>query len=274
MLRPGIFRDTFEESIRNYMFLFFMVVSSAIIASIGLALNMDIVAGVIQGVTFFGEELEIPNMSVSQFVNGIQTGLAIIISTIGVFLALMATSTLFPLMIQKGSVELILCRPVPRWRLLAARFLGGTAIMALNTIYLMVGVWVMLGLKSDIWNTGFPMSSVFVVIAFVFLYATVMMFSVTTENGPSGLLAGYALLIFSPVLAAHEQITPVFSRELYRQVFRSLYWVMPKVAETIGAMRSLIAGTPLEIGTVLWTSALFAAGSFMATVIYFSKRDY
>ncbi len=169
MLRPGIFRDTFEESIRNYMFLFFMVVSSAIIASIGLALNMDIVAGVIQGVTFFGEELEIPNMSVAQFVNGIQTGLAIIISTIGVFLALMATSTLFPLMIQKGSVELILCRPVPRWRLLAARFLGGTAIMALNTIYLMVGVWIMLGLKSDIWNTGFPMSSVFVVIAFVFL---------------------------------------------------------------------------------------------------------
>lgn len=146
--------------------------------------------------------------------------------------------------------------------------------MALNTIYLMVGVWVMLGLKSGIWNTGFPISSIFIVIAFIFLYATVMMFSVITENGPAGLLAGYALLIFSPVLAAHEQITPVFSRELYRQVFRSLYWVMPKVAETIGATRSMISGTPLELGTVLATSTLFAAGSFLATVIYFLKRDY
>ncbi len=101
-----------------------------------------------------------------------------------------------------------------------------------------------------------------------------MTLSVMTENGPVGLLAGYAILMFSPVLAAHERITPAFSKELYREIFRSLYWVLPKVAEMIGAARRLIAGTPLEIGTVLWTSGLFTAGCFLVTLIYFSRRDY
>ncbi len=273
-LKPGVFLDTFEESFRNKMFLFFFVISSLIIGSIGLALNMDIVTGAITGVTFFGEELEIPRMTVQQFINAVQAGLATLIATIGLFLALMATATLFPLMLQKGSIELILCRPAPRWRLMLARFVGGTAIMALNAAYLMVGVWLVLGYKSGIWNTGFPKSTIFIVLAFVFLYSAVMAFSVMTENGSVGLLAGYAILMFSPILAAHERITPVFSKELYRDMFRSLYWVLPKVAELIGAVRGVIAGTPLEIEMVLATSALFAAGCFSITMIYFTRRDY
>ena len=81
----------------------------------------------------------------------------------------------------------------------------------------------------------------------------------TFENGAVGLLVGYAILMFSPILAAHERIAPVFSKELYRGMFRSLYWVLPKVAELIGAARDLIADTPLEVETVLVTSALFGA---------------
>ena len=256
------------------MFLFFFVVSSLIVGSIALALNMDIVSGAIQGVTFFGEELEIPSMTIEQFVNAVQSGMAMIISTIGLFLALMATATLFPLMVQQGSIELLLCRPAPRWRLVVARFFGGVAIMTFNAVYLMVGVWVVMGIKSGIWNTGFPLSTILIVIAFVFLYVIVTALSVMSENAAVGLLAGYAVLMFSPVLAAHERITPVLSTELYRDVFRSLYWVVPKIAELIGAMRRLISGTPMELTTALWTSSLFAAVCFLVTVIYFSRKDY
>ena len=71
-------------------------------------------------------------------------------------LALLATSTLFLQMLQKGSVELVLCRPIPRWRIVSARFLGGAAIMAFNAAYLFIGVWLVLGLKSEVWTRGFP----------------------------------------------------------------------------------------------------------------------
>jgi hypothetical protein len=43
MFRHGIYTDTFLESFRNKMFLFFFIVSSLVISSIALAMNMDVV---------------------------------------------------------------------------------------------------------------------------------------------------------------------------------------------------------------------------------------
>jgi ABC-2 type transport system permease protein len=274
MFRPGVFLDTFQESFRNKMFLFFFIVASLIVGSIGLALNMDVVNGVMRGVTFFGSELRVPAFTVKQWVESFQAGLAMVIGTFGLFLALMATSTLFPQMLQKGSVDLLLCRPIPRWRLITARFLGGAAIMAFNAAYLFVGVWAVLGLKAGVWNQGFPISTILAVFAFIVLFSAVMLVSVTTESGPAGLLVAATMLMFSPLLAAHEQITPALSSELYRRVFRSMYWIVPKSAETIGAMRRLITERPLEINWVVGTSFAFALVCYIATVIYFTRKDY
>jgi len=273
-MRPGIFLDTFQESFRNKMFLFFFVVATLIIGSIGLALNMDAVNGVMRGVTFFGTALRVPAFTVKQWVESLQAGLAMLIGTFGLFMALMATSTLFPTMLQKGSVDLLLCRPIPRWRIISSRLLGGVSIMAFNAVFLFVGVWAVLGLKADVWNNRFPMSSALVIFAFIVLFSVVMIASVVTENGPAGLLAAATMLIFSPILAAHEQITPAFSTELYRNVFRSLYWVLPKSAETISAMRRLILNRPLDINWVIGTSALFALACYVGTMIYFTRKDY
>ena len=146
--------------------------------------------------------------------------------------------------------------------------------MAFNAAYLFLGVWAVLGWKSGVWNNGFPIAVIFAVFAFVVLFSVVMIVSVMADSGPAGLLAAFTMLIFSPVLAAHERITPAFSSELYRQVFRSLYWVLPKSAETIGAMRRLILERPLDINWVVGTSATFALVCYVATMVYFTRKDY
>jgi ABC-type transport system involved in multi-copper enzyme maturation permease subunit len=137
-----------------------------------------------------------------------------------------------------------------------------------------VGVWAVLGLKSDVWNNAFPVSSILAIFAFIVLFSVVMFFSVITENGASGVVTAFTILTFSPILAAHERITPAFSSELYRNIFRSLYWIMPKSAETIGAMRRLILNRPLDIDWVVGSSAVFALACCVGTVIYFTRKDY
>src|SRR5712692_1307983 len=196
MFKPGILLDTFQESFRNKMFLFFFLVSTLIVASIGLALNMDVVNGVLHGVTFLGSELRVPAFTVKQWVENFQSGLAMFIGTFGMIVALMATSTLFPQMLQKGSIDLLLCRPIARWRLITTRFVGGAAIMAFNAAYLFVGVWTVLGIKSGVWNRGFPLSTILAIFAFIVLFSVVMVVSVMTENGPAGILAAFMLLVF------------------------------------------------------------------------------
>lgn len=118
-------------------------------------------------------------------------------------------------------------------------------------------------------------------IRFITLFSVLMLVSVTTESAPAGLLIAFTLLIFSPILAAHERITPAFSSELYRQIFRSMYWVLPKPAETIGAMQRLILEAPLEmfkrpldLNWVLGSSAAFALVCYVGTMVYFSRKDY
>src|SRR5215467_5278022 len=280
-MRPGIFFDTFLESFRNKMFLVFFVASSFVIGTIALALNMDAVNGVMRDVTFFGNQLRVPDFSIREWVENLQTGLAMLTATVGLVLALMATSTLFPSMLQKGSIDLLLCRPIPRWFVITARFIGGVSIMAFNAAYLFIGIWVVLGWKSGVWNQGFPLSTVLAAFAFITLFSVVMLVSVTKESAPAGLVVAFMLLVFSPILAAHERITPAFSSELYRQIFRSLYWVLPKPAETIGAMQRLILEAPLEmfrrpldLNWVLGTSAAFALACYVATMVYFSRKDY
>jgi ABC-type transport system involved in multi-copper enzyme maturation permease subunit len=177
-------------------------------------------------------------------------------------------------MLQKGSIDLLLCRPIPRWRVITARFIGGAAIMTFNAIYLFLGVWAVLGLKSGVWNHGFPLSTILAVFGFLILFSVVMVVSVTSESGPAGLLAASTMLMFSPILAAHDRITPAFSSELYRRVFRTLYWVLPKSAETIGAMRRLIVEQPLDINYVVGTSLAFALVCYVVTVVYFTRKDY
>jgi ABC-type transport system involved in multi-copper enzyme maturation permease subunit len=256
------------------MFLFFFITSSVVIATIALALNMDVVNGMMAGANILGNDIRLPVMSVGRFIETVQASLAMLVATVGLFLALMATSMLFPTMLQRGSIDLLLCRPIPRWRVITARFCGGAAIMAFNAAYLILSVWFVLGLKSGVWARGFPLSVLLLVFAFVVLFAIMMMVSVITENGPAGLLIAYMLLMVSPILAQHERITPAFSRELYRQIFRSLYWIVPKSAETIGAARQLILDRPLEIGWVAGTSAVFAILCYIVTMVYFTRKDY
>ena len=274
MLRPGVFLDTFLESFRNKMFLFFFLVSSLIVSSIGLFLNMDVVNGVMRGAEFLGNEIRVPAFTVQRWVQTLQAGLGMLVATVGLFLALMATSTLFPQMLHKGSIDLLLCRPIARWRIATARFAGGVGIMAFNAAYLFLGVWLVLGLKSGIWTRGFPLSTFLAIFAFVVLFCIVMMVSIITESSPAGALAGYTIVIFSPVLALHERITPSFSNELYRQIFRSLYWTQPKTAETIGAMRRLILGQPLQLGWIVGTSLAYALVCYFVAIVYFTRKDY
>ena len=146
--------------------------------------------------------------------------------------------------------------------------------MGFNAAYLFFGVWMVLGMKSGIWNPGFPLATILAIFGFVILFSVVMVVSVTSESGPAGLLAAATILMFSPLLAAHERITPAFSSELYRRVFRTLYWTLPKSAETIGAMRRLIVEQPLDINYVVGTSLAFALVCYVVTVFYFTRRDY
>ena len=69
-----------------------------------------------------------------------------------IFLGILVTASMIPDMLQPGSLHLLLSKPVTRTMLLLSKFLGGCAFVLLCVIQLVVGLYLVAGLRLDIWN--------------------------------------------------------------------------------------------------------------------------
>ncbi|MGI9472802.1 MAG: ABC transporter permease [Rubripirellula sp.] len=72
-----------------------------------------------------------------------------------VFLGILVTASVIPDMLQPGSLHLLLSKPVSRSMLLLSKFVGGCAFVFLCVVQLVVGLYLVAGLRLDVWNLRF-----------------------------------------------------------------------------------------------------------------------
>lgn len=69
-----------------------------------------------------------------------------------VFVGILVTASVIPDMLQPGSLHLLLSKPVSRTMLLLSKFFGGCAFVLLCITQLVVGLYLVAGLRLDVWN--------------------------------------------------------------------------------------------------------------------------
>ena len=69
-----------------------------------------------------------------------------------IFLGILVTASMIPDMLQPGSLHLLLSKPVSRTMLLISKCIGGCVFVLLCVIQLVVGLYLVAGLRLDIWN--------------------------------------------------------------------------------------------------------------------------
>jgi ABC-type transport system involved in multi-copper enzyme maturation permease subunit len=77
-----------------------------------------------------------------------------IVGVFGLIAALLVTSNVIPQMFEPGSITLLLSKPVSRSLLFTSKFVGACAFVFLNVTLLIVGLWLIVGVRFDIWNHG------------------------------------------------------------------------------------------------------------------------
>ncbi|MCA9075408.1 MAG: ABC transporter permease [Planctomycetaceae bacterium] len=77
---------------------------------------------------------------------------AILLGFFGVFISILVTASLVPRTFEAGEISLLLSKPVSRPLLFLTRFLGGCAFTLVNAAFLMAGLWLVVGLRFDVWN--------------------------------------------------------------------------------------------------------------------------
>ncbi len=76
---------------------------------------------------------------------------AVLLGFFGVFVSILVTASLVPRTFEAGEISLLLSKPVSRPLLFLTRFLGGCAFTLVNAVFLMVGLWLVVGLRFDVW---------------------------------------------------------------------------------------------------------------------------
>jgi ABC-type transport system involved in multi-copper enzyme maturation permease subunit len=112
---------------------------------------------------------------------------------IAMLIAAIITAFYIPNMLHKGTVDLLIAKPVRRSELLVYKFVGGLTFMFLNTVFVVVGIWLALGLRSGLWAPGFLLSIFTLTFEFAIFYAVSTLFGVLTRSAVVSILMSCVL---------------------------------------------------------------------------------
>jgi ABC-2 type transport system permease protein len=136
-----------------------------------------------------------------RMVRGVYGGIATFLYTFGMFLAVFASAGLIPSVLEPGRIELLLSKPLSRTHILLGRYAGNVLVVSCNIIYLVLGVWIILGVKTGIWSPTFLIAIATTTFIFAVLLAVVVLIGVLFESAALATMVTVALMIISPILA-------------------------------------------------------------------------
>jgi ABC-type transport system involved in multi-copper enzyme maturation permease subunit len=273
MVTLALIRDTFREALARKIFWVLFALSTLMILFFLLIMRIDIVQGAGATVSLFGQHSP-ANSDVDRIVRGVYGGIATFLYTFGMFLAVFASAGLVPSVLEPGRIELLLSKPISRAHLLLGRYLGNVLVISLNSIYLVVAVWTILGAKTGIWSPTFLIAIATTTFIFAVLLAVVVLVGVVLESAAAATMIAVALMIISPILAQTSLAVRLLPSEWSRDIWRGLYYVMPKVYELGKITLDAIQSGTFAGAMPIWSSALFGAAVLGAALWIFQRRDF
>ncbi|MEM8733324.1 MAG: ABC transporter permease, partial [Planctomycetota bacterium] len=111
----------------------------------------------------------------------IKLGLAVL----AVFIAIIVTSPIIPDTFRSGSLHLLLSKPISRIWLYLSKFFGGTIFVLVNIAFVLIGLYLIAGMRFEIWNEGLLLCIPLLLFVFIIFYAV---------SGLAGLLWGNAIV--------------------------------------------------------------------------------
>ncbi len=268
----ALIRDTFQEARARWLFWGLFGLSTLLILLFLFALKIDLMAG---AVSLMGFESTERHIDIHRFVTASYSWVSVFLYIWGTFLAIFASSGLIPSVLEPGRISLLLAKPVTRPMLLMGRYVGNLLVVASNHVYLICSIWIVIGLKTHIWEARFLLAIASSLFIFAVLLCLVVLIGVLSESSALSVMVAVAFVLISTILAQRQIVVRLLSSEWSRQLWQFFYWIVPKVYDLAAAMRQIIVyDREADWVTPVWTSALFGAVVLSTAVYIFQKRDF
>jgi ABC-type transport system involved in multi-copper enzyme maturation permease subunit len=221
-------------------------------------------------------------------------------AAIAMLLATIVTAFFIPNMLRKGTVDLLLSKPIHRATLLAYKYIGGLTFMFLTTLVTVVGVWLVLGIRSGLWSPNFLLSVFILTFEFAIFYAVSTLVAVLTRSPIVCILVscftwlilwavGYGHLILDALRDIPKDLQPV--PQWVFPTVDTVHFVLPRYKD-LDALNSDLIGRDLlgpdsperkamekVFSNISWGKSLGFTVGFIALMLglsawFFSRKDY
>jgi len=272
---------TIREAIIKGTLLFYFVFGNIVIALFAIAIGSSTQNG-LQVLTFFGNQITPPIADLNP-VDFILFQLFQGSTQAVILLGLFATAGLIPSMLEKGTVELYLSKPLSRTEILLSRSLGACGGIGANVLYFSIGIWLVFGFKVGVWHGGFLLASLMVVVTYAFYFSFVALSAVISKGTGLTIMLSFAYQMYAGVMEAREMLLyRLWDNDMYHRLLDGLYYATPQTSAMLNNSAILIgqlpfksAMTPTEFTIMPFLYSFLSAALFYGGASwYFSRQDY
>jgi ABC-type transport system involved in multi-copper enzyme maturation permease subunit len=216
---------------------------------------------------------------------------------LGLIVALMVCASFVPNMLQKGTLETILARPVPRGRLLFYKYLGSLWFVFIMSTALFGVCWMAISVRTGVWNPWFLACILTITANFAVIHCVSVLFGVITRQGAIAGMIGLSFWgISGQVVQTREMMQMSADRglskvdPLVQKTLNTCYWILPKTTDfghlnTLFLSRSALSedayqrlyATTLPKIDWAWSmgsTAVFCAVVLSFAILIFKRKDF
>jgi ABC-type transport system involved in multi-copper enzyme maturation permease subunit len=275
----GMFRFTVGETLRRGTLLFYFGIATVILLIFSLGIGRMPADPDMIGL--FGSPLA--RKSTTDF-DVVQFLLVMLhqqsVSSIMLF-GIFGIAGLIPGMLEKGTIDLFLSKPLARAELLMARAFGAIAGIALNLAYFFFGIWLIFGLKLDVWHWPFLSSVLYVIYAFTCYFSLVAFVGLVTRSAGFSILLAFSFSLISWGLEVREKgLYHLWNNDFYHRFLDGLYYLTPQLSAMLENSTRAVGKLPYipnapEFTMMPYIYSFFSTCFFyFLSIWYFSRQDY
>lgn len=93
-----------------------------------------------------------------------------VLGSVGIFLAIIATAGFIPSLLDRGTVELVASKPLPRWKLFLGRYLGSLSFILVHATLFVSVTFLIAGSRWGVWVPRYLIIIPLMVVLFSYLY--------------------------------------------------------------------------------------------------------
>lgn len=267
----AIIENTWREGVAKKTIFAILILVTIIIGFLLLAIS------VAEDTMFlFGQDID---EQPDEVIRAIEAGIVGLFYQVALFVGIFAIASFYPNMQEKGTIDLLLSRPMSRFNIYLAKFIGCMMVVFMLVAYLILGSWIVIYLKTGTAYIEFLYTiPIFMTIFLAFMSFIAMCGIIFRNTTTSAVLAIFFPFLFSLILYGFHESRLLRGNQFWYDFFEGIYWIFPKTPELTAWNIRLIAGREALAGTditmALWTSLAFAAGTFMIGAAVFMRRSY